>query len=186
MKNNISDELIPTVLNLIKNKKYDEALNQLNGLLEKKQNSNFINKMKGLIYLHKKEWVKSLQHYQKISKTEINFEISNNMGVSFYKIGKYYEASNKFSQSIKNNNTFIPAYENLCLTNKLLGNYDLAIKAKHITTTAKIAHKWEYIHDQVGYNYRLPNLNAALLCAQLEQLKLKTDRKKRLFGLFLC
>ena len=128
MKNNISDELIATVLNLIKNKKYDEALNQLNGLLEKKQNSNFINKMKGLIYLHKKEWVKSLHHYQKISKTEINFEISNNMGVSFYKIGKYYEASTKFSQSIKNNNTFIPAYENFCLTNKLLGNYDLAIK----------------------------------------------------------
>ena len=46
----------------------------------------------------------------------------------------------------------------------------IAKKAKHITTTAKIPHKWEYVHDLVGYNYRLPNLNAALLTAQLEQL----------------
>jgi len=46
----------------------------------------------------------------------------------------------------------------------------LAEKAKHLTTTAKTCHPWEYIHDQVGYNYRLPNLNAALACAQLSQL----------------
>jgi perosamine synthetase len=49
---------------------------------------------------------------------------------------------------------------------------DLALGklAKHITTTAKVPHAWEIAHDQVGYNYRLPNLNAALGCAQLEQL----------------
>lgn len=46
----------------------------------------------------------------------------------------------------------------------------LAKKAKHLTTTAKIPHKWEYVHDMIGYNYRMPNLNAALLVAQLEQL----------------
>ena len=46
----------------------------------------------------------------------------------------------------------------------------LANKAKHITTTAKIPHKWEYKHDKIGYNYRMPNFNAALACAQLEQL----------------
>jgi perosamine synthetase len=46
----------------------------------------------------------------------------------------------------------------------------LAKRAKHITTTAKVPHKWEYKHDELGYNYRLPNLNAALACAQLEQL----------------
>ena len=46
----------------------------------------------------------------------------------------------------------------------------LADKAKHLTTTAKINHPWEYAHDQVGYNYRMPNLNAALACAQLKQL----------------
>ncbi len=43
-------------------------------------------------------------------------------------------------------------------------------RAKHLTTTAKIPHPYEFVHDEVGYNYRLPNLNAALGCAQLEQL----------------
>lgn len=46
----------------------------------------------------------------------------------------------------------------------------LAKRAKHLSTTAKIPHKWEFVHDEVGYNYRLPNINAALGCAQLEQL----------------
>lgn len=47
---------------------------------------------------------------------------------------------------------------------------ELAKLTKHITTTAKVKHPWEYNHDIVGYNYRMPNLNAALACAQLEQL----------------
>ena len=47
----------------------------------------------------------------------------------------------------------------------------LAKKAKHLTTTAKVPHKWEYTHDMIGYNYRMPNLNAALLTSQLENLK---------------
>ncbi len=46
----------------------------------------------------------------------------------------------------------------------------LAKHAKHISTTAKIPHPWEFAHDEIGYNFRLPNLNAALACAQLEQL----------------
>ena len=60
----------------------------------------------------------------------------------------------------------------------LTNNEELAKKAKHITTTAKEPHKWEYTHDLVGYNYRMPNLNAALIVAQLEQLEgfLKSKR----------
>ena len=46
----------------------------------------------------------------------------------------------------------------------------LAKRAKHLTTTAKISHLYEYNHDEIGYNYRMPNINAALLVAQLEQL----------------
>ncbi|MAD94163.1 MAG: aminotransferase DegT [Rhodobacteraceae bacterium] len=46
----------------------------------------------------------------------------------------------------------------------------LADQAKHLTTTAKLPHRWHYEHDEVGYNFRLPNLNAALGCSQLEQL----------------
>ncbi len=54
----------------------------------------------------------------------------------------------------------------------------LAAKAKHLTTTAKQPHPWNYIHDEIGYNYRMPNINAALGCAQLEQLNdfLKSKR----------
>ena len=47
---------------------------------------------------------------------------------------------------------------------------ELGIKAKHLTTTAKVPHPYEYVHDEIGYNFRMPNLNAALACAQLEQL----------------
>ena len=59
-------------------------------------------------------------------------------------------------------------------------NETLAKKAKHITTTAKVPHRWAYEHDQLGYNYRLPNLNAALACAQLEQLPKFIDNKRKL------
>ncbi|MHC8355020.1 LegC family aminotransferase [Pseudomonas sp. LB3P81] len=53
----------------------------------------------------------------------------------------------------------------------ILTNETLGVRAKHLTTTAKLPHPYEYVHDEVGYNYRLPNLNAALGCAQLEQLE---------------
>ncbi len=56
----------------------------------------------------------------------------------------------------------------------------LAKKAKHITTTAKLPHPYEYVHDITGYNYRLPNLNAALACAQLEQLNAFIENKRKL------
>lgn len=56
----------------------------------------------------------------------------------------------------------------------------LAKKAKHLTTTAKVPHKFEYVHDEIAYNYRMPNLNAALLCAQLENLNTFLKNKKEL------
>jgi perosamine synthetase len=52
----------------------------------------------------------------------------------------------------------------------ITNNKTLAKKAKHLTTTAKVPHKWDFNHDMIGYNYRMPNLNAALLVAQLENL----------------
>ena len=54
----------------------------------------------------------------------------------------------------------------------------LAKKAKHLSTTAKVLHKWDFNHDMVGYNYRMPNLNAALLVAQLENLSNFIERKR--------
>lgn len=53
-------------------------------------------------------------------------------------------------------------------------------RLKHLTTTARIKHDWEFDHDEVGFNYRMPNINAALGCAQLEQLDDFLVRKRRL------
>jgi aminotransferase in exopolysaccharide biosynthesis len=63
----------------------------------------------------------------------------------------------------------------------LTNNIELGKRAKHITTTAKLPHRWNFVHDEVGFNYRLPNLNAALGCAQLEQLLGFLSDKRRLF-----
>lgn len=56
----------------------------------------------------------------------------------------------------------------------------LAARAKHLTTTAKVPHRWAYAHDEVGFNYRLPNVNAAIGCAQIEQLPAFVERKRLL------
>lgn len=63
----------------------------------------------------------------------------------------------------------------MILTNNALGS-----KVKHLTTTAKRPHPYEFVHDEVGYNYRMPNLNAALGCAQLEQLNTFIEVKRAL------
>jgi len=61
----------------------------------------------------------------------------------------------------------------------LFNDEKLAQKAKHLTTQAKVPHPWEFVHDEIGYNYRMPNINAALGLAQLEQLPrfLKSKRQ---------
>lgn len=68
--------------------------------------------------------------------------------------------------SFNGNKTITTGGGGMILTN----DEHLARKAKHITTTAKIPHRWDFNHDQIGYNYRMPNINAALGCAQLEKL----------------
>lgn len=57
---------------------------------------------------------------------------------------------------------------------------ELGIKAKYLTTTAKRPHPYEFYHDELGYNFRMPNLNAALACAQLEQLDTMLANKREL------
>ena len=64
----------------------------------------------------------------------------------------------------------------------LTNDRTLAAQVKFLTTTAKSAHPWEYRHDQIGYNYRLPNINAAIGVAQLEQLPSILESKRRLFN----
>lgn len=76
-----------------------------------------------------------------------------------------------------NGNKIITAGGGGCI---LTDNESLAKKAKHLTTTAKLPHKWDFIHDMVGYNYRMPNINAALLVAQLENLDKFIKNKRQL------
>lgn len=67
----------------------------------------------------------------------------------------------------------------------LLTDDTIGKRAKHLTTTAKIPHPYEFVHDEVGYNYRLPNLNAALGCAQLEQLPAFLASKRTLAARYI-
>lgn len=60
----------------------------------------------------------------------------------------------------------------------LTNDSELGQRAKHLTTTARTQHRWNFVHDEVGYNYRLPNINAALGCAQLERLPSMLERKR--------
>lgn len=87
-------------------------------------------------------------------------------------LGSYYKDQHtgtygKFGTlSFNGNKTITTGGGGMILTN----DKDLATKAKHITTTAKVPHKWEFVHDTIAYNYRLTNIAAALGCAQMEQL----------------
>lgn len=66
----------------------------------------------------------------------------------------------------------------------LTNNKDLAMKLKHITTTAKIPHPYKYNHDMIGFNYRLPNINAAIAVAQLEKLDFFLENKLKTAKLY--
>lgn len=63
-------------------------------------------------------------------------------------------------------------------------NENIAKQAKHLTSTAKVPHEWEFIHDEVGYNYRMPNVNAAIGCAQMESLPKYLDNKRETAALY--
>jgi aminotransferase in exopolysaccharide biosynthesis len=98
-------------------------------------------------------------------------------------IGSYYDKKHTGTMgllgtmSFNGNKTITTGGGGAVLTN----NMALAKHAKHLSTTAKISHKWAFKHDQIGYNYRMPNINAALGCAQLEQLPNKLEKKRKLF-----
>ncbi|MGE5390774.1 MAG: LegC family aminotransferase [Deltaproteobacteria bacterium] len=84
------------------------------------------------------------------------------------------------SLSFNGNKTITTGGGGAILTN----SESLAKLAKHLTTQAKLPHKWEFKHDMIGYNYRMPNINAALGCAQLEQLPVFIKQKRHLAILY--
>ena len=106
-------------------------------------------------------------------------------------LGSYYKgkhtgnAGRLAALSFNGNKTVTTGGGGAVLTN----DEELGRTVKHITTTARLPHRWSFIHDQVGYNYRLPNINAALGCAQMEQLpgflrskRALSERYQRLFA----
>ena len=95
---------------------------------------------------------------------------------SFYK-DKHTGTFGQMGVMSFNGNKIITAGGGGCF---ITNDKELAKRAKHLTTTAKVPHKWKYTHDMIGYNYRMPNLNAALLVAQLEQLDGFLENKRLL------
>ena len=95
---------------------------------------------------------------------------------SLYK-GKHTGTFGQMAAFSFNGNKVITSGGGGCI---ITNDKNLAKKAKHLTTTAKVPHKWEFIHDMVGYNYRMPNLNAALAVAQLENIDDFINSKRKL------
>ncbi|MDI9569357.1 MAG: LegC family aminotransferase [Pseudomonadota bacterium] len=126
------------------------------------------NRIKAIIPMHTFGHPVDLDPLLEISreyKLEMIEDAAESLG-SFYK-GKHTGNWGKLSiLSFNGNKTITTGGGGAIITNdEVLGKL-----AKHLTTTAKIPHRWEYRHDHIGYNYRLPNINAALGCAQMEQL----------------
>jgi aminotransferase in exopolysaccharide biosynthesis len=95
---------------------------------------------------------------------------------SFYK-GKHTGTFGKLGiLSYNGNKTITTGGGGMILTN----DEELGKLAKHLTTQAKVPHQWEYVHDQIGYNYRMPNINAALGVAQMESLGFFIEKKREL------
>ncbi len=97
-------------------------------------------------------------------------------------IGSYYKGNHtgRFGQlgvfSFNGNKTITSGGGGIIITDDAV----LAKRAKYLSTQAKVPHSWEFVHSEVGYNYRMPNINAALACAQLEQLNLFVENKRQL------
>ena len=109
-------------------------------------------------------------------RLELVEDAADSLG-SFYQ-GKHTGTFGRLGMlSFNGNKTITTGGGGAILTN----DSEMARQAKHLTTTAKVPHRWDYVHDEVGFNYRMPNLNAALGCAQLEQLSNFLESKRALF-----
>jgi len=108
-------------------------------------------------------------------KIEVVEDAAESIG-SFYK-NKHTGTFGKIGiLSFNGNKTITTGGGGMLLTN----DEELGERAKHFSTQAKVRHSWEYFHDEIGYNYRMPNLNAALGLAQMEQLDLFLESKRKL------
>lgn len=101
-------------------------------------------------------------------------------------IGSYYKGKHTGTSgftgilSFNGNKVITTGGGGMILTN----DEALAKRAKHLTTQAKLPHQWEFVHDEIGHNYRLTNVNAALGCAQMEQISFFIEKKRALATMY--
>lgn len=169
--------LSPKKLKLFLETKTDQVLNPDSNKIQpkNKQTGKFV---KAVIPMHtfghsaRIDEIKSICDEYNIALIE---DAAESLG-SYYK-GKHTGTFGKIGTlSFNGNKTITTGGGGMILTD----DEELAKKAKHITTTAKVPHKWEYVHDMIGYNYRLTNLAAALGVAQMEQLPSFIESKRKL------
>jgi len=164
----------------------------------------------GYLYYEMEDFARSIENYQKaIEYDRGDWEKHVRLGDIYREIDLYDRAIGEYQDAIKFNLNAKEAYRGLASTYRDMGLYEeseehlkklLSIDredvegykelisiyekmgklAKHLTTTAKVPHRWAFYHDQTGYNYRLPNINAALGCAQLEQMPSFLKKKRAL------
>ncbi|BCD67957.1 LegC family aminotransferase [Nitratiruptor sp. YY09-18] len=141
-------------------------------------NKNTKRKIKAIVPMHTFGHPVDMDKLKKVAEKynlEIVEDAAESLG-SFYK-GVHTGNIGKLAAISFNGNKIITTGGGGCI---LTNDEELAKKAKHITTTAKVPHPWEYEHDMIGYNYRMPALNAALGLAQIEKLSEFIEKKRRL------
>jgi len=167
----------------IDSKKLDEYLSHICKMRDGKCFNKSTNKrIKAIVPMHTFGHPVDMDELVKVAKKyniEIVEDAAESLG-SFYK-GVHTGNFGKVSAISFNGNKIITTGGGGCI---LTNDEKLAKKAKHITTTAKVPHPWEYEHDMIGYNYRMPALNAALGLAQLEKLPEFIDKKRKLATIY--
>jgi len=161
--------------------KLQDYLTEITAKLKRETTNKFTGRrIKALVVMHTFGHPSKMDELLEVSK-KFNIKIIEDAAES---IGSYYKDKHTGTLgqlgtlSFNGNKTITTGGGGAILTN----NLELARRAKHLSTTAKVSHKWAFRHDEIGYNYRMPNINAALGCAQLEDLHLKLEKKEKLFN----
>ncbi len=141
-------------------------------------NKNTRRKIKAIVPMHTFGHPVDMDKLKKVAN-KYNLKIVEDAAESLGSLYKGIHTGNfgELSAISFNGNKIITTGGGGCI---ITNNEELAKKAKHITTTAKIPHPWEYEHDMIGYNYRMPALNAALGLAQIEKLPEFIEKKRKL------
>jgi len=167
----------------IDSEKLDEYLSKICEMRDGEcYNKNTNKKIKAIVPMHTFGHPVDMDKLIEVTKKyniEIVEDAAESLG-SFYK-GKHTGNFGKMSAISFNGNKIITTGGGGCI---LTNDKELAKKAKHITTTAKIPHPYEYEHNMIGYNYRMPALNAALGLAQIEKLPEFIEKKRKLVKIY--